>query len=267
MYTDKAPKRKSEIIVGSVFSPTADSFLGIMAVITITIIPTSLIFCTSYLSYDSIVQTASAEIRTHSNSTVQKPDVQFPGHAGVSRTNASTATNTTKFLIYDNPTSGIRMQYPSDWSVIEGAYNPGTNNTIVQFFSPSKTSSKLGNVSGVSGHFVPYLDVFVFDSKNTSLDQIMRGITNNYANNTDFAIHKSEPFIFNGSNSNNRKAYILDYTVTVGGDELFRKMQVYSEFGSKVYTITYTSQQSSFSNYVPIVQKMINSLQIRNSIK
>lgn len=58
---------------------------------------------------------------------------------------------------------------------------------------------------------------------------------------------------------------MLDYTATVGGDELFRKMQVYTMFDNKVFVITFTSQQASFINYTPIVQKMINSFVLQTA--
>jgi Flp pilus assembly protein TadG len=210
----------------------------------------------------------------HLNLADQQLSTQFPNNKTSSsqiNTNITTPSNnnnTNNFSTYDNPTLGIRMQYPSNWSPIEYGYNATTNNTVVRFLSPSKTGSELGNVSGVSGNFVPYLDVFVFDSKNISLDQIVKGRINYFSNNTDFAIHESKPFALNnGNNMNNNKhpAYMLDYTATVGGDELFRKMQVYTMFDSKVYVITFTSQQALFSNYTPIVQKMINSFVLQNA--
>jgi hypothetical protein len=187
-----------------------------------------------------------------------------------SQTNTSitSVSNNNNFSTYHNPILGVTMQYPSNWSVIEYGYNSTTNNTVVRFLSPSKIGSELGNVSGVSGNFVPYLDVFVFDSKNMSLGQIVKGRINYFSNNTDFAIHKSKPFApNNGNNKNSNKlpAYVLDYSATVGEDELFRKMQVYTIFNSKVYVITLTSQQALFSNYTPIVQKMINSLILQNA--
>jgi hypothetical protein len=219
----------------------------------------------------------------HLNLADQQLSTQFPNNKTSSSSSSQINTNTTatpsnnnnnntnNFLTYDNPTLGIRMQYPSNWSSIEYGYNSTTNNTVVRFLSPSKTGSELGNVSGVSGNFVPYLDVFVFDSKNMSLDQIVEGRIKYFSNNTDFAIHESKQYALNnGSNNKNKNnnkqpAYMLDYSATVGGDELFRKMQVYTMFDSKVFVITFTSQQASFINYTPIVQKMINSFVLQNA--
>jgi hypothetical protein len=177
----------------------------------------------------------------------------------VSNTNTTATSN---FLTYNNPILGIQIQYPSNWSVTENTYNPeAENNTIVGFFAQSKTSSELGNISGVSGSFVPYLDIYVFDSKNMSLDKIIDATVNKFRNNENFVINESKPSTVNG----NHPAHILVYDAIVGGDEFFRKMQVYSMFGSKIYVLSFTSQHALFSNYIPIVQKMVSSFEIQNT--
>jgi hypothetical protein len=52
------------------------------------------------------------------------------------------------------PFLGIKMQYPANWSVREYAYNKSAAyNVVAGFYSPSKTGSQLGNISGVSGNF------------------------------------------------------------------------------------------------------------------
>jgi hypothetical protein len=179
-------------------------------------------------------------------------------------TSSASASNTTSnFLTYDNHPLGIRIQHPSNWSITETSYNPDANNTIVIISSPSKTASELGNISGVSGSFVPYLDIYVFDSKNMSLDKIINGTINKFVNNENFAIHESKPIALKG----NQQAYMLMYDATVGGDEFFKKLQVYTIFDSKVYVLTFTSQAASFSNYLPLVQKMVNSFEESQSIK
>jgi hypothetical protein len=166
----------------------------------------------------------------------------------------------TGFLTYDNNLFGIKIQYPNTWSAKSYQYSIAGNNTVVGFYSPSKTASQLGNVSGVSGQFVPYLDIFVFDSKNMSLDEIIDGRMNRIKNYTYFAIHESEPFTLKG----NQEAYSLVYSTTTGGDELFKKMQIYTKFGHKVYLITFTAQEALFANYLPTVQNMIKSFELHN---
>jgi len=161
------------------------------------------------------------------------------------------------FQTYQNNIFGIKIRYPDSWSVRSYPYNNGSNNTVVGFYSPSKTASQLGNISGVSGHFVPYLDIFTFDSKNMSLDKIINGRINRIQNTSDFVLD-SKPFTVKG----NRSAYMLVYSTTTGADESFKKMQVYTIFGNKVYLITFTAQEALFSNYLPTVRKMIDSFEI-----
>ena len=140
---------------------------------------------------------------------------------------ATASTNSSSnYLTYNNPSLGIRMQYPANWSVREYAYNnSAAYNVVAGFYSPSKIGSQLGNVSGVSGNFIPYLDILLFASNGMSLDDIVQQRINNFLSNSDFAIdnNESKPFTLKG----NHPAYMLVYSVTVGGDEFFRKMQAY----------------------------------------
>ena len=176
----------------------------------------------------------------------------------VTRHPRQSITGTTMgFQTYQNNIFGIKIRYPDSWSVRSYPYNNGSNNTVVGFYSPSKTASQLGNISGVSGHFVPYLDIFAFDSKNMSLDKIINGRINRIQNTSDFVLD-SKPFTLKG----NRSAHMLVYSTITGGDEFFKKMQVYTIFGNKVYLITFTAQEALFSNYLPTVRKMIDSFEI-----
>ena len=163
----------------------------------------------------------------------------------------------TGFQTYQNHILGIKIGYPDSWYVRTYPYNNAANNTVVGFYSPSNTASELGNISGVSGHFVPYVDIFVFDSKNMSLDKIIKGRINRIQNTSDFIID-SKPFTLRGNHS----AHMLLYTTTTGSDESFKKMQVYTISDNKVYLVTFTAQEALFSNYLPKVLKMIDSFEI-----
>jgi PsbP-like protein len=167
-------------------------------------------------------------------------------------------TTTTTSLTYKHPSLGITMQYPSNWLKKEYPYNPVINNTLVTFFSPSPSASALGNVSGVSGSFVPYIDIFVFASKNMSLNEIVNGTVNNLAANANLNESKSITL------KDNNPAYTLTYTVTIAGNGSLKKMQVWTLKDYKVYVITFTAEEALYSKYLPTIQKMINSLEIRN---
>jgi hypothetical protein len=175
--------------------------------------------------------------------------------------NPPSVSNSSSFLTYDNPILGVKLQYPNDWTVRQYEYNPDANNTIVGFYSPSKTASELGNISGVSGHFVPYSDIFVFDSKNMTLDKIIEGRIKRLQNDTHFTIIDSKPITLKAG----LPGYVIIYRTVAGGDELFRKIQAYSIYGNKVFLISFTSQDASFPSYLPIVQKMINSFEVKST--
>jgi hypothetical protein len=187
-------------------------------------------------------------------------DQQLPSYnANKSQQNMNNTTKIT-FSTYNDPILGITLQYPSDWIKNEYSYNPATNNTVVSFFSQSKSASALGNVSGVSGNFVPYVDLFVFPSKNVSLDEAVNETVNNFDYNT-IHVNVSKPITL----KDNVPAHMLVYDTLIANDEHFKKMQVWASSGDKIYIITYTSEASLYPNYLPIIQKMIQSVELKNS--
>lgn len=242
--------------------------------IVMMIIITSSIFVLPILFDGNLIlfQTATAQQEQIDKQPLAQSSITSSSSSGSfsssqSQTNNANDKNTTGntssgYLTYDNPILGIKMQYPANWSVQEYPYNnSAAYNVVSGFYSPSKTGSQLGNVSGVSGNFIPYLDILVFPSNGMSLNDIVQQRINNFLNNADFAIdnNQSKPFTLKG----NHPAYMLVYTVIVGGDEFFRKRQVWTIFDDKVYVITFTSQQALSSNYIPIVDKMINSFEVQ----
>lgn len=185
---------------------------------------------------------------------------QLSGQILGNQTSRSTEPASQGLLTYNDPVLGISISYPGDWSLRQYAYNPAVNNTLVGFYSPSKTASELGNISGVSGNFVPYLDIFVFPSKNVSLEEIVKGRINKINSSSNFSVNESKPISLKG----NQSGYIIIYDSMAQG-EYFKKMQVYTPFRNSVYLITFTAQDALFSNYLQTVWKMINSFQVTNS--
>lgn len=197
------------------------------------------------------------------NLSAQQSGLQFAtentvigGTPSLSSTNTTTTTNTS-ILEYINPVFGFSMQYPSSWTAIESEYNPAANNTVVGFFAQSKTASELGNISGVSGSFVPYLDVYTFDSKNFSLGRIVNSTISNLQPQENFVVHESRPEVFGG----NLSGHVLLYDTIIGDGEHFRKLQAFTILDGKVFVITYTAQQALFPLYLSAVHKMVESFE------
>lgn len=185
------------------------------------------------------------------------PSIQSALPSNVTSENVNNNGTEMNLRTYESRVFGIKIQYPDSWSARGYSYNKAGNNTVVGFYSPSKTASQLGNISGVSGQFIPYLDIFVFDSKNMSLDKVINGRINRIQNTTDIILD-TKPFTLKG----NQPAHMLVYTTITGGDEFFEKMQVYTITSNKVYLLTFTAQEALFSKYLPVVQNMIDSFEI-----
>jgi hypothetical protein len=220
-------------------------------VITFTI----LIFFSSLLTsagLSYIPQNANAQVK--SSITTPPPSSSSP----------STPPLTSSFQTYENPILGLKIQYPSNWLIKERPYNATGNSTIASFLSPPQVAptTTTASPSGVvADRFVPYVDIFVFDSKNMSLDQLINGSVNHNISNS--TISKSKQITLKGNNP----AHIVEYSVMIADRYLFDRMQVWTKSGSKAFVISYTAEPQSYLTYLPTMQKMIQSLEIAGSPK
>ena len=152
---------------------------------------------------------------------------------------------------------GLKVQYPSDWLLKERPYNATGNSTIALFVSPAQPAqTTVGASQAGQDNFIPYTDIFVFHSNNnTSLNQIMNETINNLSNAT---ISQSKPITL----SNGKAARLVEYSIKIADRYLFDRIQVWTESGDKVFVISYTSEPQTYLNYIPIMQKMVQSLQV-----
>ena len=212
---------------------------------------------------DAIIAQDNKRAFIYLNLSAQHAGLEFSDNNAADTMPSSTnLTNTTantniSILKYTNPVLGFQMQYPSNWTAIESEYNPSANNTVVGFFAQSKTASELGNISGVSGSFVPYLDVYTFDSKNMSLAKIVNSAINNLSPQENFIVNESRPDVISGI----LRSHVLLYDTIVGDGAHFRKLQVYTIVDENVFVITYTSQQALFPVYLSAVHRMVESFE------
>jgi len=161
--------------------------------------------------------------------------------------------NDNKMLTYENSTYGIRMQYPSEWhkeeNVSGGSDNKSMLVDVVRFSSPSKNTSD---------KFSESLDLRV-----DNISDIQPITLAKYANNSIEDLRKDFKIIqldTNASLSDN-PAYKLVYSGVEQGVNL-QAMIILTIKGDKAYTISYNSEPTKFTHYLPTLQKMINSFQI-----
>ena len=154
---------------------------------------------------------------------------------------------------------GLKIGYPSNWLLRQHPYNATGNSTIATFISPAQPAAQATTSASQSPQdsFVPYIDVFVFNSKDISLDQLINGSVNNNKL-LNATISQSKPITLSGG----KPARMLEYSIIIAGRYLFDRMQVWTESGDKAFVISYTAEPQTYLTYLPTMQQMIQSLEI-----
>jgi eukaryotic-like serine/threonine-protein kinase len=164
------------------------------------------------------------------------------------------------FTNYTNPQYGFSLLYPSNW--INQEIAPGANLTFLISFSPPP--QEFGESVFV------YMAVKNSTGNNTSLKQFTEqeisflerpppatSITEGTGVRT---ILESEPTTIAG----NTPAYKVVYSEKVSGT-LSKIMEVYAVNRDKGYIMSYFTDTAIYDKYLPIVQKMIDSLNVTTS--
>ena len=162
--------------------------------------------------------------------------------------NNSAATIKSTFSTYENPTYGVKIQYPSNWQKMDFDRHHGNNSLPIAGFIPPWE-----NDSGLLENLL--IVVKKLHSQNTSLKQFADSLVSSYKSNLhSFQLIELNPLTTPALNS----AYKIEYTHS--SDMLMLKtMEVWTISGGIAYMISYNADSSDFSNYLPIIQKMIDS--------
>ncbi|MDP9289818.1 MAG: hypothetical protein M3P08_16695 [Thermoproteota archaeon] len=177
------------------------------------------------------------------------------------KTNSSSSLQT-KLQNYTNATYGIKIQYPSRWSLEEG--KNAVNNTTVHIadISPPIASDPNATVS---------LSVYV-DTKptsNNSVNQYVRDVIDGYRvkDSTDFKPH-FRVIVANANNSilGGHPAYLLVYSWSNDGIGPTKSMETGTLAGDRVYYLIFDSELSKYSRFLPVVKQMISSFRFTNQL-
>jgi photosystem II reaction center protein PsbP len=157
----------------------------------------------------------------------------------VNNTSIQTRISAGGFSLYENSSSGIKLQYPANWTV----QNNGDKK--VSFYPPQNKSQGL-----TSFVLVKVIDTGV-SGNNITLDQINQAEINflsksfNLINSTDATL-----------GLHNFPAHLAYYEV--GG---FKAMKIWTLQGNKIYIVTYAARSDKYLSYLPGVQKMLGSFE------
>jgi eukaryotic-like serine/threonine-protein kinase len=157
-------------------------------------------------------------------------------------------TTATNFLPYENSTYGIKAQYPSNWDKQENGTRQDTETDLVTFYPPSTNSNASLDIS---------IDD-ISDEKGTTIAQ--------YANNGITDLNQSlKNFKLDGSSTNSVLAGLPAYNSTytyVEGNVILKDMEIGAIKGNNVYIATYEAGINEYNKYLPVIHKVIDSLQI-----
>jgi eukaryotic-like serine/threonine-protein kinase len=152
------------------------------------------------------------------------------------------------FLTYDNPTHGIKMQYPADWTVSTNGLQSYSD--IVGFFSP------LQNLTDVLPAQVALSSMSY--SANVSLDEYTN-MTLTEIEQQGLEVNESNAFTLAGNPGYRIIFSPPPQTVPVS----LSIMQAWTVINDKVYLLAYTAEGSEFQNNLSLVQQMLDSLQVQ----
>lgn len=162
---------------------------------------------------------------------------------------SNTTTTTSDFLTYENLLLGIKMQYPSNWTVSSSALRDYSD--VVAFYSPLQNLSDALPAQLVLS-MVRY-------SQNISLDE--------YTNLSLSALNQSQQFIVNESNpftlANNPAHKIIFSAISPTEQINFNVMQIWTSIGNKLFILSYNAEAPKFSKNLPIIEQMLQSVEIK----
>jgi eukaryotic-like serine/threonine-protein kinase len=160
--------------------------------------------------------------------------------------------SSSSFLLYENPTHGIKMQYPSNW--MASTNQLPTYNSIIGFYSP------LENLSDVlPAELALSITTYV---NNISLDEYSK-ITRTALEQQGMEIIESEATTLAG-NPAHKIIFSPGAQVAQSSPIEFKVMQIFTTIENKVYLLSYNAETSKFPLYMNTIQQMIESLKIQH---
>jgi serine/threonine-protein kinase len=147
------------------------------------------------------------------------------------------AQTNSKFVIYDNPTFGVRIQYPSDWGRLDLSFLQ--DSADIDFY-PLADTSLAKNVK---------IQVINLPSRNMTLEEY----TNSQINPLEEKLLESNTTTLAG---------IPGYEIVFTSVQGLKTMQVWTIKDDKAYIITYVAKEEDYENDLQIAQKMIDSFEI-----
>jgi serine/threonine-protein kinase len=150
---------------------------------------------------------------------------------------------------YDNTAQGIKIKYPDNWTKQEESN--AITKEVVQFISPKESDAD---------KFQERLIVTVEPTSNKTLDEYTKLSKQEILN-----LDKNAKIAEEGESTlAGKSGYRVVYTTKEGNQE-FKKLNVWTMKNDKAYLITYEAEAGKYDQFLPVVEKMIKSLEVQDS--
>jgi hypothetical protein len=152
-----------------------------------------------------------------------------------------------QFLTYEDITTGISIQFPSDWEKSVNLDN------FVTFRAPPETDTRI---------YPAALGLKIQDlaSQNVSLPEVTKvQISELKATNPNLKLLESTSTTLAG-----KPAHKVVFSATDNNQVERKAMQLWTVIDDKAILITYKAEPDKYSSYLPTIEKMINSLQVKS---
>jgi PsbP-like protein len=153
-------------------------------------------------------------------------------------------------IVYESPVYGFRTQYPDGWDIIiQGASNSSLS---LRFNSPLENDTD---------NFRENIRLEVNNTSNISNTTALSNLTSTTLTSYLELYPDLKVIELSSANLGNNTipAYKLVASLTQEGLDF---MQIFAIKEDKVYTISYISQNSRYSTYLPMIEQMINSFEM-----
>ena len=193
------------------------------------------------------------------------------GHVYAQTEIASVSSNNyNTFSLYKNAQYNFDMQYPSNWQKIEftQGIERGGRNTVVNFLSPSE-----GTVDKFREYFIvevgdlrPQQGIAMPSPSSFSLltEYVKHQISNYKKLYQEFQL--TESLLNRTDNNSSPNDYSLSYKIVYTYDDTtagkIKIMELYLPKNNKIYSLSFHSEASNYSKYLPTIQKIFDSVHI-----
>jgi hypothetical protein len=169
----------------------------------------------------------------------------------------NSATQSGDFLTYDNATYGVTIQYPSTWLVQTTDFPGDPLTQIVGFFSPLES-----RIDTYEERLWVAQEQQSF-SEDFDLEQYAEQIVSNY-NSTliDFSLEEIDLETATLGN-NDSPAYRIVYTERLQPENIdLKTLEIGTVIEDRIYVVMYHAETARYEQYLPIIEEMINSIEL-----